>query len=79
MLSSPSVESENQLGQTGESNDIESDAVDSPEETKLDSLISPSPLVSWCADCTVERGRQLFFAHTSSYIKNIIVEMSGPI
>ena len=66
MLSSPSAESENQLGQTGESkivsstNDIESDAVDRPEETKLDSLISPSPLVSWCADCTVERGRQLF-------------------
>ena len=33
----------------------------SPEETTLDSLISPSPLVSWrAADCNVERGRQLF-------------------
>ncbi|KAM3747522.1 hypothetical protein ACB098_05G040800 [Castanea mollissima] len=61
VLSSPLAESESQLGQTGESkivsstNDVESDAVDSPEETKLDSLISPSPLVSWRADCTVER------------------------
>ncbi|XVF26850.1 hypothetical protein REPUB_Repub14bG0054900 [Reevesia pubescens] len=35
--------------------------VGSPEETTLDSLISPSPLVSWrAADCNVERGRQLF-------------------
>ncbi|KAK6911999.1 hypothetical protein RJ641_024092 [Dillenia turbinata] len=32
----------------------------SPDETTLDSLISPSPLVSWRADCTVEGGRQLF-------------------
>ena len=66
VLSRPLAESENQLGQTGESKivsstyDIESDAVDSPKETKLDSLISLSPLVSWHADCTVERGRQLF-------------------
>lgn len=37
--------------------------VGSPEETTMDdSLISPSPLVSWraAADCSVERGRQLF-------------------
>ncbi|XVF74502.1 hypothetical protein PTKIN_Ptkin13bG0115600 [Pterospermum kingtungense] len=35
--------------------------VGSPEETTMDSLISPSPLVSWrAADCNVERGRQLF-------------------
>ncbi|KAK8350626.1 hypothetical protein V6Z12_A06G220800 [Gossypium hirsutum] len=32
------------------------------EESTLDSLISPSPLVSWraAAECNVERGRQLF-------------------
>ncbi|XP_039026022.1 uncharacterized protein LOC120159502 [Hibiscus syriacus] len=35
--------------------------VGSPEETTLDSLISPSPLVSWRpAGCNVGRGRQLF-------------------
>lgn len=30
---------------------------ESPQETKL---VSPSPLVSWRADCTVDRGRQMF-------------------
>ncbi|KAL2338025.1 hypothetical protein Fmac_012471 [Flemingia macrophylla] len=32
---------------------------DSPHETTLN-LVSPSPLVSWRANCTVERGRQMF-------------------
>ncbi|OMO70956.1 hypothetical protein CCACVL1_18545, partial [Corchorus capsularis] len=42
-------------------NEEECFEVGSPEENTLDSLISPSPLVSWRAnDCTVERGRQLF-------------------
>ncbi|KAI4330645.1 hypothetical protein MLD38_028914 [Melastoma candidum] len=35
-------------------------AVRSPEQDKFDSLISPSPLVSWRAECTIERGRQVF-------------------
>ncbi|KAF7843401.1 UDP-N-acetylglucosamine pyrophosphorylase [Senna tora] len=38
----------------------ESNVSDSPEETKLNSLVSPSPLVSWRANCTIERGRQMF-------------------
>lgn len=33
---------------------------ESPEQTNLDSLISPSPLVSWRVNCTIERGRQVF-------------------
>ncbi|KAL3511738.1 hypothetical protein ACH5RR_024455 [Cinchona calisaya] len=37
-----------------------SDVDESPEQTKWDSLISPSPLVSWRAGCTTEGGRQLF-------------------
>ncbi|XP_030526462.1 uncharacterized protein LOC115738094 isoform X2 [Rhodamnia argentea] len=40
--------------------DDESIVIESPEQAKMDSLISPSPLVSWRADCTVERGRQVF-------------------
>ncbi|XP_042054660.1 uncharacterized protein LOC121799377 isoform X1 [Salvia splendens] len=35
-------------------------AAESPEETKLESLVSPSPLVSWRAGCNTESGRQLF-------------------
>ncbi|KAL2516288.1 hypothetical protein Fot_30287 [Forsythia ovata] len=35
-------------------------AVESPEQTKWESLISPSPLVSWRAGCNTEGGRQLF-------------------
>ncbi|CAA2990791.1 Hypothetical predicted protein, partial [Olea europaea subsp. europaea] len=34
--------------------------VESPEQTKWESLISPSPLVSWRTDCNTEGGRQLF-------------------
>ncbi|KAM4111110.1 hypothetical protein ACJW30_05G043100 [Castanea mollissima] len=84
VLSSPLAESESQLGQTGESkivsstNDVESDAVDSPEETKLDSLISPSPLVSWRADCTVERGRQLFLLTPLPISKTLSSKCQGP-
>ncbi|XP_022724240.1 uncharacterized protein LOC111280951 [Durio zibethinus] len=70
VLSSPSAgEYKDQSGQCLESetipfvnvNETECFDVGSPEETSLDSLISPSPLVSWRAvDCNVERGRQLF-------------------
>ncbi|KAG6428946.1 hypothetical protein SASPL_106985 [Salvia splendens] len=35
-------------------------AAESPEETKFESLVSPSPLVSWRAGCNTESGRQLF-------------------
>ncbi|KAL3720966.1 hypothetical protein ACJRO7_005733 [Eucalyptus globulus] len=40
--------------------DDESIVVQSPEQAKMDLLISPSPFVSWHANCTVERGRQVF-------------------
>ncbi|PSR96143.1 DNA ligase [Actinidia chinensis var. chinensis] len=65
-LSSHSTGSENQLGHSLVSktvplaNEDTSDVIQSPEHTKLDSLVSPSPLVSWRADCTTEGGRQLF-------------------
>ncbi|KDP40858.1 hypothetical protein JCGZ_24857 [Jatropha curcas] len=65
VLSSPS-KSENESGKRlGEKivsavNEDENLEVESPEQTRMDSLISPSPLVSWRADCNIERGKQLF-------------------
>ncbi|KAJ4718032.1 UDP-N-acetylglucosamine pyrophosphorylase [Melia azedarach] len=65
MLSTP-VESEKQLGESLTSKTVSTTTSDetcelgSPEEIKEDTLISPSPLVSWRANCTIERGRQLF-------------------
>ncbi|KAA8540351.1 hypothetical protein F0562_024730 [Nyssa sinensis] len=41
-------------------NDSISNVVDSPDQNNLDSLVSPSPLVSWRVDCTTESSRQLF-------------------
>ncbi|XP_011072434.1 uncharacterized protein LOC105157689 [Sesamum indicum] len=37
-----------------------SDVTESPKQTKWESLVSPSPLVSWRAECNTEGGRQLF-------------------
>ncbi|XP_058180866.1 uncharacterized protein LOC131299244 [Rhododendron vialii] len=65
-LSSHPGGSENLLGQPLDNRAVpildegKSDVVQSSEQTKLDSLVSPSPLVSWRADCTAEGGRQLF-------------------
>lgn len=42
-----------------DSDDDEFGVCESPEQTTLN-LVSPSPLVSWHANCTVERGRQMF-------------------
>lgn len=55
-LSSTSVESESKSEEVScdESNVSDSE---SPKET---TLVSPSPLVSWRANCTVQRGRQMF-------------------
>ncbi|XVF86707.1 hypothetical protein PTKIN_Ptkin18bG0063500 [Pterospermum kingtungense] len=69
--SPPSVECLDQSGEFLETetvpfvnvvNEKECFDVGSPEESTLDSLISPSPLVSWrpTDHCNVERGRQLF-------------------
>ncbi|KAK8618808.1 hypothetical protein V6N13_132787 [Hibiscus sabdariffa] len=61
---SPAEEHKDQLGKHLEAeiaNEKECLDVGIPEETTMDSLISPSPLVSWRpAGCNVERGRQLF-------------------
>ncbi|KAI3978129.1 hypothetical protein MKX01_012960 [Papaver californicum] len=66
-LSSPSVVPDNQIGESSPSettptvyNKESNDVSDSPEQLDLDSLVSPSPLVSWHAEHTVENGRQLF-------------------
>ncbi|GMI93770.1 hypothetical protein like AT4G12540 [Hibiscus trionum] len=57
----PGKNSEAEIVPFVDANDKECFEAGSPEETTLDSLISPSPLVSWrAADCNVERGRQLF-------------------
>ncbi|KAG6669254.1 uncharacterized protein LOC122281924 [Carya illinoinensis] len=83
VLCSPPVESENQLGQTGatqivsSTNKVKSDAHDSPKQSKLDSLVSPSPLVSWRAECTIERGRQLFLL-TPLPISKTLSSKQGP-
>ncbi|KAA8539602.1 hypothetical protein F0562_026294 [Nyssa sinensis] len=37
-----------------------SNVVDSPDQNNLDSLVSPSPLVSWRVDYSTESSRQLF-------------------
>ncbi|MED6158612.1 hypothetical protein PIB30_034344 [Stylosanthes scabra] len=66
VLSSPSLESESKPHQTLKGNSVSSDdsdesnVSDSLEEPTMDSLISPSPLVSWHANCTIQRGRQMF-------------------
>ena len=58
--------SEHQVGWSLESrtapgvNEDINNVVQSPEQTKLDLLVSPSPLVSWRTDCTTKGGRHLF-------------------
>lgn len=65
-LSSTSKESEFQpqkvLAKIPVSNEVRNEykVSDSPEKTKLDFLVSPSPLVSWRGDSTIDRGRQMF-------------------
>ncbi|XAR67674.1 hypothetical protein NMG60_11002535 [Bertholletia excelsa] len=64
-LSSPSSCSENQfrrslISTVSPTKECTRDLIRSPDQTKFDSLISPSPLVSWRADCTIEGGKQLF-------------------
>ncbi|XP_042488903.1 uncharacterized protein LOC122069037 [Macadamia integrifolia] len=64
VLSSLSVEFDNQLGQSNEvsptANTELSNVIYSGKQPDLDSHVSPSPLVSWRAECTIENGRQLF-------------------
>ncbi|XP_068638753.1 uncharacterized protein [Aristolochia californica] len=57
-----STESSNQLVLEGASvtTEQERDKEDIPERLDSDTLISPSPLVSWRAGCRVDSGRQLF-------------------
>ncbi|GFP97781.1 hypothetical protein PHJA_001922200 [Phtheirospermum japonicum] len=58
----PEIKSEQSIGKTvvrvpEENKNV---VVESPVQTKLQSLVSPSPLVSWRAECNTEGGRQLF-------------------
>lgn len=48
------------VSETVHGSEDSSDVVKSPEESKLDSLISPSPRVAWRGECNVDGGRQLF-------------------
>ncbi|KAJ8443310.1 hypothetical protein Cgig2_015791 [Carnegiea gigantea] len=63
-LASCSTQPKIQLGETaGGAHTLsdEDEAVHTPMLSKHESLVSPSPLVSWRAtDCTIERGKQLF-------------------
>ncbi|KAK4427288.1 hypothetical protein Salat_1497700 [Sesamum alatum] len=65
-LSSQSTGPENKPEQSMESTVVyvpkesTNDVTESPEQTKWESLVSPSPLVSWRAECNTEGGRQLF-------------------
>ncbi|KAM7476007.1 hypothetical protein LguiB_023250 [Lonicera macranthoides] len=64
-LFSPSTITESQLEQplvhkTPSVNEDIRESIDSPDESKMDSLVSPSPLVCWRAESTTENGRQLF-------------------
>lgn len=65
-LFTPASNIETQLGQCSADktlsniNGDENFEVGSPEQRRMSSLISPSPLVSWRADCNIERSRQLF-------------------
>ncbi|KAF9616024.1 hypothetical protein IFM89_027963 [Coptis chinensis] len=61
LQSALSAESENQLEQFSPSQTFTSENVDeSPVHFDLESLVSPSPLVSWCGERAIESGRQLF-------------------
>ncbi|XP_073310727.1 uncharacterized protein [Primulina huaijiensis] len=66
-LSHQSTSPENKLEQPMErtevcvtEEDTNASTEKSPEQTKWESLVSPSPLVSWRAECNTEGGRQLF-------------------
>ncbi|PIA42924.1 hypothetical protein AQUCO_02000399v1 [Aquilegia coerulea] len=65
-LTIPTVEPKEQFEQSSPSktlltaNEERGNCYDSPVESDMDSIVSPSPLVSWCAERTVESGRQLF-------------------
>lgn len=47
---------------------------ESPEQTTMVSLISPSPLVSWRADCNIEHSRQLFLLTPLPRSKQLLFE-----
>lgn len=48
--------------------------VESPEQTTMVSLVSPSPLVSWRADGNIEHGRQLFLLTPLPRSKELLFE-----
>ncbi|KAL2940248.1 Acyl transferase [Bienertia sinuspersici] len=53
--------SETSVGASPVADQVDAHTVDTPEQTKRESLVSPSPLVSWRAtECAEEKGKQLF-------------------
>ncbi|KAF4399204.1 hypothetical protein G4B88_022287 [Cannabis sativa] len=52
-------------------NEIENEVDKSPDNTNENLLISPSPLVSWRADCTIDRGRQMFLVTPLPFSKSM--------
>ncbi|XP_065867332.1 uncharacterized protein [Euphorbia lathyris] len=77
VLSCPSSENKNQLApsmtdtKVSAVNENEIFEVESPEHTTMNSLISPSPLVSWRAEGNIGRGRQLFLLTPLSLSKTL--------
>ncbi|CAL1378280.1 unnamed protein product [Linum trigynum] len=68
-LATPPLEPDNQLEkppveETASPVTEESLQSESPGESEMDFLISPSPLVSWRADCNIDRTRQQLFLLT---------------
>ncbi|XXG48154.1 hypothetical protein AAC387_Pa02g2672 [Persea americana] len=83
-LSRPSTESDRWLGQSllvqpeSATNEERNDVPKYSEELDLGSLISPSPLVSWPANCRVESGRQLFLLTPLPKMKSFSSKCPGP-
>lgn len=70
-------ESKSEAACGDESNVCDCDC-DSPQEITLDSLVSPSPLVSWRANCTIERGRQMFMLTPLPLSKTLLSSKKPP-
>lgn len=80
LLSGHSLEPENQSRESLVSQVVSTvdEGDKSPEQTNVDSLISPSPLVSWRANCTIDRGRQMFLLTPLPISKTISSKHLGP-
>lgn len=82
-VSSPSLGSDNLPEQLFSSRTVDAEKDDmgkvanSPDPTNLNSLVSPSPLVSWRAGCFNEDGRQLFLLTPLPKLKTFSSKLQG--